>query len=193
MYRSAMLFHGPGSRNAALRIPPRGHTIFEFGLEGLKIAESRAIVETMEGGTVGGKVVFVIIGPMDLAQIGASDVLLKVLEEFDPERAQPLLWAKDLMEVRPTIRSRCLHQWCPGKESVDEDVKMKIRDVLAEMKGGHNASVIEMLKDEKPREVLEAVAEILGEEPDDEIWEKVRVALTTKKPSMTEVLSVLLV
>jgi hypothetical protein len=56
---------------------------------------------------------------MDGATDEAADALLKMVEEPNPD-AMPILWANDLGGVRPTIKSRCLDEWCPGSCEADE-------------------------------------------------------------------------
>lgn len=120
---SCFLFHGPNARQAALNqaadlgvlmAPP-------FGDEGLKIAESREIVDLLMTTPVGDGVGTIVVGPMDDLDPHTSDVLLKNLEEFDGTRVQPLLWAHDLGSVGLTLRSRCLEHWAPLVGNPDEE------------------------------------------------------------------------
>lgn len=115
---AALLFHGPGAQARAEReqvvygvipSPPLG----EFGLS---VDEARKVVELANTPSIGDSIGSVIVGPLDLASPSASDILLKTLEGLRDDQVQPLLWAKDLESVRPTIRSRCVEVWCHGPE-----------------------------------------------------------------------------
>ena len=92
------------------------------GQKGLKKDEAREIVELVSYPPVGDSLGVVVIGPLDLATVASSDVLLKILEDGRDENTVLILWANDLGEVRPTVRSRCLSVWCAGDPIVEEDL-----------------------------------------------------------------------
>jgi len=167
-----------------------------FGESGLKIAESREVIELMNSTSVGDQAGVVVLGPMDRAQRSAQDVLLKSIEEFDGEGTRPVLWAFDETEVLPTIRSRCLRQWCPGAIVQDETVVETARSTVTLALHRDVPGLIEILKDADPREVLEAVAQVLAEREFDEdtrdLWEQIREVLRFKNPTDTEVLTAFL-
>lgn len=167
-----------------------------FGDDGLKIAESREIIDIMNNTPVGDRPGVLVIGPLDRAAPASTDVLLKSIEEFNPDAVRPVLWALDETEVSPTIRSRCLRRWCPGENAVDEDVMEAARQLVSEALGGHRASVIELLNDRDPREMLVGAAQALRERGiDDEtrdLWEGVRAALRHRNPTATEALAAFL-
>ena len=120
---SALLYYGPGAQQYATNEAHQmGRLLGSFGEEGLKADDSRSIVSLLNETPVGDRKGIVIIGPMDLANPIASDVLLKSLEEFKDDFVQPLLWAIDIGNVVPTIRSRCLAKWCYAKVNLQEDV-----------------------------------------------------------------------
>lgn len=197
-YPSAILFHGPSAEaNARRQLVTFGDLLKAFGEEGLKIAESREIVELMGNAPMGDRPGVLLIGPVDHAAPASTDVLLKTLEEFDSSVIRPVLWAHDEAEVSPTIRSRCLRRWCPGVEaSIDEDLMDAARNLVEESINGHLASVIELAKEKDPRLFLEAVARALCHRGIDEetrdMWERVRSALRYPKPTTTECLAALL-
>lgn len=173
-----------------------GRLLAVFGSEGLKIAESREIIDMMGNSPVGDQPGVVVIGPMDWARQNATDVLLKTLEEFDPRVVCPVLWAHDESEVSPTIRSRCLRQWCPGEIVTDEEVATRARDLVNEALDRRYASVVELLKEQDPRQMLEAASDILRERGIDKttrrLWESVRAASKAREPSMNEVVAAFL-
>ena len=124
---SSFLFHGPNARQAALdkagelgplMAPP-------FGDEGLTVKEAQEVVRTLLCTPVGDGIGTVVLGPMDEEHVSklskTTDILLKVVEEFDSTRVQPILWAYDLGAVSKTIRSRCLEHWAPLLLDPDED------------------------------------------------------------------------
>ncbi len=90
------------------------------GDKGLKVEDSRRVVEISMNPGVGDKPPYVVIGPLDAATPEASDALLKTLEEVQNTPLRIVLWADYLGEVIPTIRSRTHAVWCPpGKTWLD--------------------------------------------------------------------------
>lgn len=174
-----------------------GRLIHEpFGGKGLKIAESREIVDLMNSAPVGDVPGVLVIGPMDRANRAAQDVLLKNLEEFNDRIIRPVLWAFDEADVIGTIRSRCVRQWCPGESLQDEDTIYQARSVVECYRSNDVAGLIEAFKDREPRPLLEAVAYVLTEGEIDEntvdLWERVRKTLKHKTPTPTETLATFL-
>jgi hypothetical protein len=173
-----------------------GRLLREFGEGGLKIADSRELVETMDGAPVGDVPGVVVVGPMDHAQQAAADVLLKTLEEFDPDQVRPVLWANDETEVSPTIRSRCLRRWCPGVWVTDEERLGVARELVEAALRRYRASVIELLKDQDSRGILESAAVALCERGIDtrtrSLWLSLRAVTRVHNPSATEVLAAFL-
>lgn len=196
-YSSPVLFHGPGAHGAALTTARGlGRLLREFGEGGLKIADSRELLEVMSGAPVGDGAGVVVVGPMDHAQQVATDVLLKTLEEFDADQVRPVLWAHDETEVSPTIRSRCLRRWCPGSWQLDEERMVLARELVDAAVDGHVVSIIKLLEDQVPRSILEAAAVALSERGIDQhtqpLWLSLRAALSVGNPSATEALAALL-
>lgn len=197
-YASPILFHGPAARDAAMAIVPSlGRQLREpFGDNGLKIAESREIIDLMNNTPVGDSPGVIVMGPMDRAMQVATDVLLKSIEEFDEQIVRPVLWAHDEAEVSSTIRSRCLRRWCPGTVEVDEDLLDTARGVVEAALSGDVAAVIEGLREEDPREILVAAAAALRErgvgDATEALWEGLRAALSVRNPTATEALAAFL-
>lgn len=197
-YTSAILFHGPDARSSALRVAQGLGRLLHppFGEEGLKIAESRQIIDLMNNTPVGDRAGVLVIGPLDKALPASTDVLLKSIEEFNPDIVRPVLWANDETEVSGTIRSRCLRRWCPGSILLDEEVMEVVRQLVSESLGGHRASVVELLNEQDPRNMLVGAAQALAEQGIDEdtkdLWGRVRKALRYRNPTMTETLATFL-
>lgn len=178
-------------------VPGLGRLVHEpFGDKGLKIAESREIIDLMNNTPVGDEPGVVVMGPMDMAQQVATDVLLKTIEEFDERIVRPVLWALDEAEVSSTIRSRCLRRWCPGELEVEEHVLDIARGLVESSLAGDVAAVIEALKEQEPRDVLVAAARAVGDRGiDDEterLWEALRGVLQVRNPTATEALAAFL-
>jgi len=197
-YRSSLLFHGPTARAQALAmVPSLGRLLHEpFGDDGLKIAESREVVELMNHAPVGDRPGVVVIGPVCRAPPFSTDVLLKSIEEFDQRTVRPVLWAFDEAEVSATLRSRCLARWCPGTREVVPDAAEAARRAVDAVLLGDAAAVIEALHETDGRLVLEAAAGVLlGRGLDDVaglLWESVRLPLRYRDPTPTEALAAFL-
>ena len=178
-------------------VPSLGRLLREpFGDAGLKIAESRAIIDLMNNTPVGDSPGVLVMGPMDRAMQAATDVLLKSIEEFDDRIVRPVLWALDEAEVSPTIRSRCLRRWCPGPEVLDEEVLDVARGVVEAALAGDIAAVIEGLREQDPGDVLVASAMALRDRGLDaeteDLWEALRATLRVRNPTASEALAVFL-
>ena len=122
MSKTPQLFHGPEARDRAVnKATSEGRLLTEpVGDKGLKVDDSRKIVEMSLNPGVGDKPPYVVIGPLDAATPEASDALLKTLEEVSNTPLRIVLWADFLGEVIPTIRSRTHAIWCPpGKTWLD--------------------------------------------------------------------------
>ena len=117
-----VLYHGPTARDRALeRAEEVGRMISEpIGDKGLRVEDSRTIVNLALNPGVGDRPPSLMVGPLDLATPEAADALLKTLEEVSKTSLRLVLWTDYLKEVIPTIRSRCLVTWCPpGKTWLD--------------------------------------------------------------------------
>lgn len=107
------------------------HMAAPMGEEGLRVAEAREAVRILSTRTIGEKRGVLVLGPMDLANEKACDVLLKSIEEIDPEGTLPILWATDLSEVRHTIANRCICVWKGGGRTVlDKDMEVRAAQLV---------------------------------------------------------------
>lgn len=115
---SPILFHGPRARGEAVEHASCvGRLLSDpIGDQGLKVADSRHIVEMAGSSGVGDKKPVVIVGPLDRATPEAGDALLKTLEDLAEGPLVILLWADYLGGVIGTIRSRTIDRWCPPDE-----------------------------------------------------------------------------
>jgi len=196
-YPSAVLLHGPGARDEALVLAARLGRILRqpVGDDGLKIADSREIVDLLSSAPAGDGPGSLVIGPMDRANRMVSDALLKSLEEFDDRTVRPVLWAADEGDVSPTIRSRCLQRWCPASADTPEDDDALGRAVLDAAARRDAAALIEATREKEPREVLDSLSRALARVRCDgvwHIWNSAREVLGSREPTMTEVLAALL-
>lgn len=117
-YSTPVLFHGPLARGSAVSFARTlGRLISDpVGDDGLKVADSRAIVTLSSNAGVGDKAPVLVVGPLDRATPEAGDALLKTLEDLAGGPVRLVLWADYLGEVIGTIRSRTLSRWCPPDE-----------------------------------------------------------------------------
>ena len=118
----AVLFYGPEARDkAVLRAEEVGRVLADpVGDKGLKVADSRRIVELAAQPGVGDRAPSLVVGPLDQATPEASDALLKTLEDLSEAPLRLILWADHLGGVVPTIRSRTHRIWCaPGPTYLD--------------------------------------------------------------------------
>lgn len=183
-----MLFHGPTSQGRAAEAASRwGRSMGVFGdpKRGLNIEALRAAAEVISTPPVGDRRGAVIIGPMDiLSQEGVVDALLKSIEEFDPELTRPYLWAWDIGGVRPTIRSRCVTEWCPGSLPLDQAMLEAAQSVVSAHLSGSTSAVLEAFATIKASwkdaadDFMVAVAHTISSRRDEEavvhLWGRVR-------------------
>lgn len=144
---AGVLFHGPAAQGrAAAAAAEWGRVVGVFGdpRDGLNTEAVKEAAQALSSPTVGDRKGSVIVGPVDvLTRAEVMDALLKVLEETTDRFPRAFLWAWDVGSVRPTIRSRCLMEWCPGQitlnkkmldaaqEIVDASLKKSITGVLS--------------------------------------------------------------
>lgn len=120
---SSYLFHGPSAQQRALSEANKLGELLAppFGISGLKVDEAREVVSLLHQGFLSSETVgVVVVGPLDLAQSKSTDALLKTLEE-PPGASRLILWAWDVGEVSPTVVSRCLTEFCPGEDTLDDE------------------------------------------------------------------------
>ena len=116
---SCLLVHGPMAESVAHEEARLHGRVLSFGdgsADPLKKGEARELVELLSTPTVGDKPFSVVVGPVDEVSLATGDVLLKTVEEPFVHGPRLYLWARDLGEVLPTIRSRCLLRFAPGAD-----------------------------------------------------------------------------
>lgn len=165
-----------------------------LGDDGINIDTAREIVEVLGSAPLGDDIGVIVVGPMDLpASTAALDAMLKFLEEYDDRFLRVILWARDIEDVRPTIRSRCIERWCPGFGTGGVEVTyIRTAKRLCEAAlRRRTATVIEILKENKgfESEMLQASARVLHEEtgwPEHArllLWASLREALEKRSPT----------
>lgn len=110
-----------------------GRIVGVFGdpIKGINAETARLISEAARSVPVGDGGTSIVAGPMDVGTSdGVVDPLLKILEEPHPHFPRVFMWAWDLGEVRPTVRSRSLDTWCPGRLPGGTEAGKRAADVL---------------------------------------------------------------
>lgn len=113
------MVHGPASESVAHEEARLHGRVLSFGDgsgDPLRKGEARELVELLSTPTVGDKPFSVVVGPVDEVALATGDVLLKTVEEPFVHGPRLYLWARDLGEVLPTIRSRCVLKFAPGAD-----------------------------------------------------------------------------
>jgi len=196
---TAVLYHGPGAEASAMEAAQVGRLLAPpFGADGLKVDEVREAVALLGTTPVGDEIGVVVIGPVDLANEFAADVLLKTLEDHDETYVLPVLWAHDLGNVSHTIQSRCLDQWSPGNSSTNHDIQEKARTILFAVREGDHAQMISTVQECKGQEyeILSVLAGCLVGLTDRQalkLWASVRKVLCYRNPRPLDIISALLV
>ncbi len=199
---SCILFHGPGARAEALEEAYRiGHLMAPpMGDDGLKVDEAREAVSLLQTSPLSG-VGCLVIGPMDYSNKKSSDVLLKVVEEFDGEYVHPILWAKDLEDVHPTLRSRCLDRWVwvdpadlEDPDEDDDELEHAGRELVRASLSGELWLIPELVtkQSKKLNELLEVMANAIAADPTVEnltLWESLRQAARYRNPTAIEIIA----
>jgi hypothetical protein len=198
---SSILFHGPDAYQAAMTHSQSGVLMADpFGLDGLKVDDAREAVSTLLSIPIGNRKGFVIIGPMDMSNPKASDVLLKTLEEHSFDYVQPILWADDISNVALTIRSRCVAKFCPQVTDVtyEEDLVGKSWELIFAIKAKEYYKVPLVISQIK-KDIQEFLPVFLSgfqmnlaDDTFREIWMNLRMVLSYKNVTQTELVSVLL-
>ena len=197
------IFHGPGAKDVASKeVVARGRLLADpFGSNGLKVDEARKIIGLLRIPPLDGSVGVILVGPMDQAQSAASDALLKTIEELNENLFVLVLWANDLVDVAPTIQSRCHNVWCRGEENVDEEAHKVATDLIGRHRDGDIISVLEILREEKgldvilrlvPEVIASGLADSTGPDTDMSLWQQVREVLMYTNPSRNEVVSAMI-
>jgi len=195
------LFHGPGGRDRALQGLSSYRLLHPpIGDEGLKVDDSRLLVDLMSSPPVGDKLGGILIGPLDRATGEAADALLKTLEEGVHGRVHIFTWAWDLAGVLPTIRSRTLPIWCPEGPDPLLLYKGRAGALWKSLQEGRASSLIEILSEEESdltrEDLLTALLNILtlSEKMEDvlPLWNRIRPLLRGRGVSRMSALTALL-
>jgi hypothetical protein len=188
-YLSPWLFHGPTAFQSALR-EARGFgklVCDPIDTNNLKMDQSREIAELMRQHPVGDQPGVIVLGPLDLAPPRSTDVLLKSLEDYDPRSVRPVVWAHDLDGVRPTVRSRCLHQWCPGPEAaVDPEALTAASNLLHAAQEKDWGTVVRLVRTNTVEDLSQALPQTLLSQRHLSQWASLREVLQTPQPSKVE-------
>ena len=157
---SVILFQGPDAEDSALEAAEKyGRILAVLGTEkGVRKDDSREMVAIHNMPPASDVLGSVVIGPMDKATLEAADALLKVVEE-PSAYTKPFLWALDLGEVPPTIRSRCHSVWAYGSSSSESEIDPKLLDDAID---GCGIAIAELLTKHTPKEALDGIVERLS-------------------------------
>lgn len=196
---TAPLYYGPGAESQALSAAHQQGRLLAppFGGSGLKVDEAREIVSLLNSTPVGIAVGVVVIGPIDFANDKAADTLLKTVEQFN-ESVLPVLWARDLSNVRPTLRSRCQPHWSPGFDiETDEELEAGGRDLVAAALSTDRLYEIPTLVKKfagREHDLMGVMADALsvGDVPSMMLWERLRPVSQLRNPSAIELVAALL-
>jgi hypothetical protein len=193
---SCLLYHGPDVESAVLqKAESIGRVLASFGKEGLKVDDARQIISLLGTKPVGDKKGVVLIGPMELANVKASDVLLKSIEETN-DFVQPVLWANDIGGVVSTIRSRCISIWVPSVKEVPESWVKIGREIIDACLNQQYYLIPKLIEKSEMKEVilLEVFAYVLAnafDEKSRQLWKSLRSVCKYTNPTKVEILSAL--
>jgi len=178
------LFHGPEGRTRAVQWSfDTGRPASDpVGDEGLKVDDSRLIVHLANQGGVGDKPPTLVIGPLDRATVEASDALLKTLEDLAGGPLRIALWADYLVGVPLTIRSRTRAIWCPGVVRLPKALKQTAEGLVSAVRHGQPVAskISTALEECDPEALLDAMVQVLDPCQDQELWNRLRLALGSK-------------
>jgi len=160
---SCILFHGPGSEAAGHAAATAFGRLLPFTGSSLKKEGARELVSLLSQRAVGSGRSAVLVGPVDEVNPATSDVLLKTIEEFNPDGTRPFLWAWDLGGVSLTLRSRCVLRFCPGADTRTEDYLSVAESLVGAYREGDWVTVIETVKESEGSDLLiRAVVDLLA-------------------------------
>lgn len=188
---TSLLYHGPAAQDAAMKVAKQGRMMCPpLGLDGLKVDEARTAVKYLSTRGIGDKRGVLVIGPLDLANEKACDVLLKSVEEIDPLGTFPVMWAHDLEEVPRTLSSRCRCLWVGGvRLSVEQEMAERAGRVMVSVEAGDINDLLFQVKGEKnldalARAICQEVSRRLREGSEEEfllrVWSRLRRELKHK-------------
>lgn len=178
------LFHGPEARNRAVQwsFDTGRPASSPLGDDGLKVNDSRRIVDLANQGGVGDKPPTLVVGPLDRATVEASDALLKTLEDLAEGPLRIALWADYLIGVPLTIRSRTRATYCPGNMRLTNGVKQAAEKIIQAVRTNKAVAskTLSALEEHDPEILLDAMVQALDPEIDQELWSRLRPALGSK-------------
>ena len=198
---SCILFHGPGAETEGLSSAQTFGRLLPFTGSALKKDGARELVGLLSNRPVGDQRVSVLVGPVDEITTATSDVLLKVIEEFDPEGVRPFLWAWDLGGVALTLRSRCVLRFCGGVDTRTEAYSTLALSALKAYQEGDWVTLTEELKAQESLDLfLRAMADLLApkltvQNPNPlylHLWESLRPLLGRSTLTLARVISAFL-
>ena len=203
-HHTVRLFHGPGAFPEAMKATADGQLLCPpMGQEGIRVDDSRAVVQMMYSPRMGEVSGYLVLGPLDEAQSRAMDTLLKTVEEPPSPYNILILWANDIGNVPRTIRSRCLDIWCPlvqkvGDDTENEAAMLAAIRILEALKTRDLLVAVDTLKawDKKETTILSslssALASEIGTDPwASEMWNRLRPVYLVRNPFISEILSAL--
>ena len=159
---SCLLFHGPGAESEGYSYAQSFGRLLPFTGSALKKDGAKELVGLLSQRPVGDRRACVFVGPIDEVAPATSDVLLKVIEEFDPNGTRPFLWAWDLGGVSLTLRSRCVLRFCPG---VDPRTEAFVSSATVVLKAYTEQDWVTLIEEVKSLEdldgLLRAVVDLL--------------------------------
>ena len=183
---TTLLFHGPNSQEDALYAAQEyGRILGIYGDEkGMRVKDARELVALLLSPPISDRMGSV-VARISEATPEAADALLKQLEEPRAE-ALPFLWATDLGDVIPTIRSRCLCIWSPGVSDIsllDQDPSYV--ELLSKASTGSPVAIRELLQKAKgvaeQRQLLDHLLMALYEQKEashfPSVWVRLRECL----------------
>lgn len=136
-----------------------------------------------------------VVGPLDEISSATGDVLLKTVEEPFVYGPRLYLWARDLGEVIPTIRSRCILRFAPGDDPRLDFYRDRASKVVSLYVQSNWSALVEEFREAKGETelLLEAVvsvisARVLEESLRDELldlWAELRALRELKDAPLT--------
>jgi hypothetical protein len=165
---SCLLVHGPVSESVVYEEAKKHGTVLSLREDSatgpLRKGDARELVELLATPTIGDKPLAVVVGPLDEVSAATSDVLLKTVEEPFLYGPRLYLWARDLGEVVPTIKSRCLLQFAPGRDGRLDAYEDRASKVVSAYVQSNWTALVEAFREAKGEVdiLLEAIVAVLS-------------------------------
>jgi hypothetical protein len=170
-----------------------------LGEAGLKVDEARLAVKLLATVPVGTEKGVLVVGPIEMANAKAADVMLKSIEEFDERFIQPILWTHDLGGVSPTIKSRCLDRWAPSLDEIPDDDELvaagydliqasqereywRLSEIVSRYIKTHKGGEYDLL-----RAAADALYTQLDGDENRQLWQQIRKAASNRNPTAIEI------